>query len=84
MSQSLIVPRHVIEAMHPENCGACRFSFMDKGDLVCRLNPPTVGHVLVPAPPPRSGMVVAPFCSFPIIMPEQWCAKWTSKANGKA
>ena len=81
MSQALIIPRHVAAAANPDNCGLCRFSFMDKGDLVCRLHPPTVTHLLVPAPPPHTGMAARPFSSFPIVMPDQWCAKWERKVH---
>lgn len=79
MSNALIIPREIATSLTGEACSSCRFSHTDEtSDLVCRKHPPQVTVLLVPAPPPRVGMMPAPFCTFPIVRADYWCGDWES------
>lgn len=68
----------VLGSLRP-GCKACRHSFQEPGDLVCRLNPPQVTINFVPAPPPRVGqMLPAALAAFPSVRPDMFCGQWSS------
>lgn len=66
----------VLGSLRP-GCKACFFVFQEPGDLVCRINPPQVTIVLVPAPAPRVNQLIPQaFAAFPSVKPDMWCGKW--------
>lgn len=74
----------VLGSLRP-GCKACRFSFQEPGDLVCRLNPPQATIVFIPAPPPRVGqMIPQSLAAFPSVQPTMWCGQWASAAPASA
>lgn len=67
-------------------CEACRWSFIEKPDMVCRRNPPHVGIVLAPqmVPTPqgmKQAMAPMPVTSFPIMRRDQWCGEFEPKGR---
>lgn len=82
MSAHLIVPPEIRANIQAESCATCRYSHTDEtGDLVCRKSPPQATVLMVPAPPPRVGVVPLPFCTFPMIKPDQWCGAWEARSD---
>ena len=83
---SLVIPAEVAEriAERQPRCGNCRFMRRDaKGiDRECHYNPPAASFVPVPASPPRVGIELKVFSTFPIVTDAFWCAKHEPKLDG--
>lgn len=55
---------------------------MEGEDMTCHFNPPSISHVVRPAPAPRVGQVmVQSFCGFPVVQAGQWCGKFSPLAK---
>ena len=74
--------------LKPRQCSTCDASWTEKGDLVCRLNPPQVTMLALPTkqmvmtpqgPREDVGMMIKPWCSFPVVTADAWCRQWRPK-----
>ncbi len=81
-------PRPATE-LPAERCGTCRYVFQTGQQMICRLKPPTLHMVPVPAGPgpgglvdprrPQQMMMVPQLMSLsPAVTPENWCGEYTS------
>ena len=67
-------------------CNQCAFSVKEDRDLVCRLNPPSVGFVAVPATQPailgrpaQHGIQIQTMTQFPVVREDQWCGQFEKR-----
>ena len=68
-----------------ENCGSCRFFWLDReDDWVCRRHPPATTVMMVPDPDEPGRVVPRPFCTFPYVEPEYWCGEWQYGGNSRS
>ncbi len=65
-----------------EACGSCRFVWMEGAELACRRYPPGVQVVMVPAPAPRVGQMMAQqMIVIPSVRPDFWCGEYSPPYN---
>lgn len=70
-----------------KTCSSCGYGVKEKGDLVCRFNPPHATFIAVPhqqvmptpqGPRPVTAMKIQNFSGFPLVQPDQWCGQWAA------
>ena len=83
MSQTLVLPPSVVTKLY-DTCSACQFRHQDTDrDIVCRRYPPAVSIVMVPAPPPRTGIAPMPIASYaPVRDDMRACGEF--RGNGRS
>lgn len=84
LSTTLIVPRDILAKAHAQSCENCRFMHKlppPDPDRECRKAHPQMTVLMIPAPPPRMGIMPRPFSSFPLVHPDQWCGEWEAKGS---
>jgi hypothetical protein len=77
------LPKNLIPS-RGETCQACRCVWMEGNELVCRRYPPTVQIILVPAPAPRVGQMMAQqMAMLPPTRPDGWCGEFSPAYNAR-
>lgn len=73
--------------LRSKTCSSCGYSVKEKGDRVCRFNPPQATMIGIPTPQmvptpqgPRQVMAMRPqnFSGFPLVADDQWCGQWAA------
>lgn len=59
-----------------ENCGNCKYFYNERGDKVCRYEPPTAQTIMMPPHPPRMQPTQARISFHPPVNESMWCGKW--------
>jgi len=82
-----LIPTRAANAFKPRErvCAECYYGVKERGDLVCRRNPPQVTMLqtptMVPTPQgPRQGFEIKSFACYPPVQADGWCGEFRDRS----